>query len=243
MFTCGPALFGSAPSSGYASYPQAVLADGPELYWRLNETSGTVAADSSGNGRAGLYTEDASLLTAAGLLASSADKGILIPAVVQGVSISLNPLNTYKDWSCECIIKPTDVPPQESVGVIWQLGENGQSCPEIDIQDAGSGKYKFRVMSSGSAPLFTSATSLDYNTTAHVVLTYTSSTYKLKLYINGALDANSATHTYSVHGGVVRLGFARFSSDGYPCRGYMDEAALYQKVLTEQQIAAHYATS
>ena len=36
-------------------YATAVLADEPEAYWRLNETEGTTAADSSGNDHAGTF--------------------------------------------------------------------------------------------------------------------------------------------------------------------------------------------
>ena len=34
-------------------YSTEVIADTPAIYWRLGETSGTVAADSSGNNRNG----------------------------------------------------------------------------------------------------------------------------------------------------------------------------------------------
>ena len=37
------------------AYGLAVTAQSPDLYWRLDETSGTIAADSSGNGRDGVY--------------------------------------------------------------------------------------------------------------------------------------------------------------------------------------------
>src|SRR5439155_683557 len=38
-----------------ASYSQTVLGDSPLVYYRLDETSGSTAADSSGNGRTGAY--------------------------------------------------------------------------------------------------------------------------------------------------------------------------------------------
>ena len=41
----------SPASGGSGSYRDAVLADSPAGYWRLGETSGTTAADTSGNGR------------------------------------------------------------------------------------------------------------------------------------------------------------------------------------------------
>src|SRR5262245_55709309 len=51
-------LLCSPLARGAASYPATVLADGPVAYYRLEETSGTTgtpAADSSGNGRDGTY--------------------------------------------------------------------------------------------------------------------------------------------------------------------------------------------
>ena len=48
------------------SYDAEVLADSPSGYWKLNETSGTNAADSSGNGRDGTYTGSYTLASAVG---------------------------------------------------------------------------------------------------------------------------------------------------------------------------------
>jgi len=41
-----------------------ILADSPENYYRLNETSGTTAADSSGNARAGTINGPPSMAVA-----------------------------------------------------------------------------------------------------------------------------------------------------------------------------------
>ena len=38
------------------SYLATCLADSPSLLWLLNDTTGTTAADSSGNGHTGTYT-------------------------------------------------------------------------------------------------------------------------------------------------------------------------------------------
>jgi hypothetical protein len=43
------------PATAGADYRAAVMADTPSGYWRLDETSGTAAADASGNGNAGTY--------------------------------------------------------------------------------------------------------------------------------------------------------------------------------------------
>jgi hypothetical protein len=45
--------------STLGTYTEEVQKDGPELWWRLNETSGTTLADSSGNGHTGkIYSEN-----------------------------------------------------------------------------------------------------------------------------------------------------------------------------------------
>lgn len=47
-----------AHAADLTAYPSAVLADGPAGYWRLGEPTGTpTAADSSGNGRPGTYSQ------------------------------------------------------------------------------------------------------------------------------------------------------------------------------------------
>jgi hypothetical protein len=46
----------TAPGQTGSPYADAVLTDSPIGYWRLGETSGNVAADSSPNGLAGTYT-------------------------------------------------------------------------------------------------------------------------------------------------------------------------------------------
>ena len=45
-----------APAGVTSVYSQAVLADNPLFYWKLNEVSGTTAADFSGNGFGGIYS-------------------------------------------------------------------------------------------------------------------------------------------------------------------------------------------
>src|SRR5215831_13382087 len=39
-----------AASASVSPYAQAILADAPQAYWRLDETSGTTFADSTGHG-------------------------------------------------------------------------------------------------------------------------------------------------------------------------------------------------
>ena len=52
---CAALAFAIPAAAGPATYPAAVLANNPYVYYRQNETAGTTAADTSGNGRAGVY--------------------------------------------------------------------------------------------------------------------------------------------------------------------------------------------
>src|SRR5205807_1053599 len=49
------AFIGRGLVSG-ATYSQTILADGPSIYWRLGEASGSTAADTSGHGNTGAYS-------------------------------------------------------------------------------------------------------------------------------------------------------------------------------------------
>src|SRR2546427_13175021 len=51
---CGGASTGATPTTP-PSYRASVLADHPVAYWRLDEETGTVMVDASGNGNDGAY--------------------------------------------------------------------------------------------------------------------------------------------------------------------------------------------
>src|SRR2546429_7979776 len=66
---------GVTPTGTATTYASTVQADGPSIYYRLDESTGTVAADSSGNGRPAGY-RGSYTLGAAGPLVNDADPGI-----------------------------------------------------------------------------------------------------------------------------------------------------------------------
>ncbi|MBV9042863.1 MAG: hypothetical protein JOZ68_17820, partial [Acidimicrobiia bacterium] len=66
-----------APSAAAttATYPSIVQADNPLAYYRLDESSGTTAADASGHGRSGTYGPTAQL-NKPGLIAGDSDAAV-----------------------------------------------------------------------------------------------------------------------------------------------------------------------
>jgi hypothetical protein len=83
---------------GGTAYRQAVLTNSPLVYWRVDESSGTIAADSSGNGNAGAYT-GAYVLGEPGAIAGSTDTAVRFTA--GQLTASLASL-TEPGWTLEC---------------------------------------------------------------------------------------------------------------------------------------------
>ena len=56
LVSSGSLLTVASPSAGTTNYAMTVISNVPYAYWHLNETVGTTALDSSGNGRNGTYS-------------------------------------------------------------------------------------------------------------------------------------------------------------------------------------------
>ncbi|MBB5409201.1 hypothetical protein HDG34_003142 [Paraburkholderia sp. HC6.4b] len=94
-------------AAGRPDYQQVILTDGPYAYWRLNEMSGAVAADSSGNNRDGTYVAPVSLAAGANLLPTSANTRYLLLTGGGSGYVDVSAANQFcagTDWSLECWI-------------------------------------------------------------------------------------------------------------------------------------------
>lgn len=68
-----------APASGYGTLAAAINALSPVGYWKLDETSGTTAFDSSGNGHHGTYTGTVTLNDRDGAPSFASGGNVIIP--------------------------------------------------------------------------------------------------------------------------------------------------------------------
>lgn len=226
------------PEPAFAS---VVLGLAPASWLRFGETSGTAAADSSGNNKPGVYPVDASTLTIGGLVSGDSNSAILYPTEVTEITMASPPVNTSGQWAAAWICRPTAAPPQAGVGTLIQVGAGGSSCPEVDVLDAGSGRFRFRVMRSGSAQLFVSASTWAYGIKLIVTVRQTSTA--VELYVNGVLEGSSGSR-WGSFSGVVRIGCSRFGGTAqYPYIGVMDELQWYGYALAPEQIAELHAAS
>lgn len=217
---------------GPAPYEAQVLADNPAGYWRFSETSGTVVADSSGNGRtAAVNASPAALRNQPSLLASSTDPAVSFNGSsgggsVNGYHAALN--GTAFTWETWFKVQSTS-------GVQF-IGFNRGTPNTFGWRCYLSGPGLVCVVGTGAVEVALFGNSVTIGASYHLALTYDGTT--ARLYQNGSQVAATATaYAPRNDGGPVT-----FTCPGSGClNGSMDEAAVYSSALPAARVAAHYS--
>ena len=214
-------------------YADVVMADGPLLYWRLDEpTPGTgTAADSSGNGRTGTYA--ASPTQAASLLGTDPDASVVFNGSTQWVTSAYNPFATGVGRTFECWFKRTSSSTADAM-----MGSDNVSNPVIFRADSAATTVSIWVDGSSAAQTWT-GTLVSVGTTVHLAFTFNGSTKVGELFVNGV---SQGTKTFATDYNATPGNFtvARRGSGQDPCDGTLDEVAIYGTVLSAARILAHY---
>lgn len=222
------------PTSSYAS---AVLADHPLDYWRLGESSGSTATDSSGNGNSlayhgvslgqpGALSGDSN--TAAGLTGST------------GSYINANPFNGL---------------PTTAITIEMWVKTTGTGTGLLSYAIPGSPfrlllyKPENLMFTDGSRWLGTGV-SVNDGQWHDLVWTWRASDGQSQLYKDGTLmfTGHLTTYTSIPNGGSLILGQVQHSVGGgiqanQAFNGSMDEVAIYGSVLSASRIQAHYTAA
>lgn len=197
--------------------------------WKLDETSGTIATDSSGKARHGTYQGSPTLAVAgpgAGSVTASfdgIDDRISIPTIndtfANGVTIA--------GWMRPTAVKNYAKLLQISIGTGTgiDLGRNGTSTGLRGIVDPGSG--------------YSIAGALHDNVWRHYTMTMTPSG-TMRLYRNGVLLGSAARTAVPA---AVRttnwIGGSNWGSDGY-FQGQMHDVRLYNRPISDAEATALY---
>jgi hypothetical protein len=226
-----------------ASYD--ILADGPVGYWRLDETSGSVAADSSGAGHDGTYGTGWTLNQT--------------QAISNTAVLTHQTTNDYMSVPDHADFKPST----EITAEAWFLctGLNGN---QRIVQKSNSGDDGLRIYLNTNSTLFfqlrinnsnreISAGPGDWNrgrwntavdgTWHHVVGTF-DGTY-MRLYVDGALVATSVSYSgLTMNWTTDPISWGRkitgdSASDHF--LGYLDELSYYDYALSGSQILDHWS--
>jgi len=219
-----------APNSYFAT----VTADRPVSYWRLGETSGTIAGDIT-VANPGTYNGPPTLGAASLLGTDSANAAVAFDGSGDDVRVGQSgSLDISGALTLEAFIKPTSLP---SAGSFRQvLAKTGSYTLDFNGPTLELTLYQLGVARRLQAPAGTIVAGRAY----HVAGTFDGTTERL--YINGrqvASTALSGATDVTING--LRIG----SWDGTQqfFTGTLDEVAVYNKALSATQVAAHFAAA
>ena len=225
-------------TTGAADYPSTILADHPIAYYRLEETSGTTAVDSSASGLfPGTYIVNGShpLLGQPGIDTNSIALSVAQPSSVTAGYYAA--LNQQAPFSFEIWAKPISTDPANNRCPIGNWSGWGLDSGWYVYQSAGAPNTFALVCDSAGTWLTSPAFNLF--SWCHLVGTYDGT--NMSFYMNGALVGTHSAAGY-VANTVNPLALGnRSDASGYGAfDGGLDEFAYYTNALTAAQVLTHY---
>jgi hypothetical protein len=217
-----------------ASYYEAVRADLPVSYWRLGETSGTIAGDIT-VANPGTYNGPPTLGAASLVANDQVDPAVAFDGAGDDVRVGQSgSLDLSGALTLEALIKPSSLPAAgSSRSIVAKTGSyalvlNGPTL-ELTI-------YQLGVARRLQAPAGTILAGRTY----HVAGTFDGAAERL--YVNGrqiaSVALSGATDTT-----ISGLRIASWDGTQQFFAGTLDEVALYNKALSATRVAAHHAAA
>jgi hypothetical protein len=219
-------------SGGAASaYATEVLADSPYLYWRLNDTSGTTAQDTTANNRDGTYAGTFTLAQP-----GPVDLAVDVDGSTGRVGSGVAPFLNANAWTYEGFAwRDTD----GTIDVLF--GGEAAGCPRLHLA-ASNVIWDPNINAAGGDVTWGAA----WPGTAqwvHWALVFNPGADTVALYINGALVSSQAcAEDFFGSPGVFVLGAAGGTLANH-FDGKFAEVAVYASALSGARIAAHYAAA
>ncbi|MEV0675010.1 signal peptidase I [Actinosynnema sp. NPDC050436] len=229
--TATAATWRTAPLAGY---PAAVLADRPQYYYRLGETAGPTAQDSSGNGFHAEYRGAPQYGVAGALPSDPTAKAAAFPANT-GLGFTTTTARTAPSvFTWEAFLK-ADYTSSEST--LFQFVSAGGAATYRIVLRGG----EISLLQNSSSQLLALASGyLSNGAWQHVAVVVSAST--AQVYVNGKASPAAALRVPGLSVPASRVSFA--GPEGAPAdkpyKGTLDEVALYPRALTAAQVQAHY---
>ena len=214
------------------TYLDAVIADSPLRYYRLDETSGTTVYDATGNGNNGTLHGGYAQNTT-GALTSDADTAIVLNGTTGYANLPLTSLPSGNSvWTSEAWFNINALP-GSGVAMIAAWGSNAtKSDAQLYVNSSG-----FAACDTNSGPAVVSG-AISLHVWHHVAGTWDGT--NIRLYIDGALIGTSGA-TGPLTLGSTYAGIGAWTA-GYvnEFNGAIDEFAIYGTALSAARILAHY---
>ncbi len=219
--------------------------DNPYAFYRLNESTGTTAADSSVNGLNGTYASSGVTYGVSGALPSDSDTSVQFDGQTGDVNLPSGFDNYFNGFSFDVWVYPTANNGEQ----FFSLGDGSSS----DVVQLGNGSNNDLVFTVGDTSVTApGAISLDQWQYFAVTLTPTfgmfGSSAQVTLYKNGAEIASGTTNLPSsvtrdsnfLGMGTLIQSFYGPPTQGGAFSGAMQEAAFYTSTLSAGRILDHY---
>ena len=220
-----------APTDAYGA---AVYAAAPDLYWRLGESSGTTAVDSSASDQPGTYSGPVSL-GAAGLVTGTSNTAAAFSGGLVSSDTQINAPSTY---ALEAWFSTTTNQGGKIIGFgSASTGLSNNYDRHVYLQDDGR-----LVFGTWTGQANTVVTQASYNDgQAHHVLAQQSSD-GMALYVDGVLAGTNPQTGAQNYSGYWRIGGDNTWSSSSPWfTGTIDDVAVYSRPLSGSEVAQHYS--
>jgi hypothetical protein len=237
---------GGAPNdASTAYYADLVMAAQPVAYYRLNETSGSVARDSSGHGNDGAYGKNVVLGTP-GLLARDRDLAAMFPGGSGVDNVVIVPKNALLEptqaVTVECWVKLSVVPTDPHVFFEFvSYGQNDRPPYQPYVLQLQTGLAQFYA-ENGPAAEGTSV--VKQGLAYHLVGLFDSAApTRVRVWVNGKEDGRADSPLVSLVYTVADQGLSIGGTikGAGTVIGVLDDVAVYRTALDATTIAAHYA--
>ena len=226
-----------------ATYPEVVLASGPRMYYRLNEADGSdVAADASGHG----FT--ASYLLSGGTIAYGRPGALVGDGAVRmdgdgnsgpipGAEVYFDPANMSwaGDFTVELFYVPSAPSPAGWSQVVFLCEDymtNGFRLGWNEVEQL----HLWTTESGATTVLGSVGGTFDMTTFHHVAAVRQGQNFTL--YVD-AIVVGSGMVDYVPVSAAAECGFGAFH--GMPAYSTYDEVAIYDRALSQVELASHVA--
>lgn len=218
------AINADAPNSMDVAYAPVVLADAPRGYYRLGDSSGTVALDASGNGRTGTYHGGVS--PTASLIADPGSAGALFDGTSGYVQLPASTAWTLSALTLEAWIR-TSATEWPGHGILV-----AQQQYSIYVQEGYLRSYDW-----GGGGWRDSGAFVADGLPHHVVMTIQNGVANGSTWYVDGMAVSTTTYTEGAGTPPPQIG----AEGGYSLfPGTIQEAAIYSGVLSAARILAHY---
>ncbi len=255
-------FFGMAATTVAGPYDEAVLADEPVAYWRFEEANGTTAADSGSSGTDGTYvgiglgrpSATDHLGTAAEWMGDGDGTSHIdfgepgAGALAQLVNLRPDAdLDLEKQTSVEFWLKTAQAGDPDNWRAPVLFGE--ESPGDGDIQWGylrPDGEISF-ALNDSSHRHHQSNEPVNDDEWHHIVISYDWSQLKSQIFVDGAFQSEfSTTGSSSIDSDaqIQYMGWNSLTNGGtgiHQFIGLYDEVAIYDKILTPDQVFNHYS--